>query len=221
MASYTGANATLALKLGNTFGTATALGAGDKLTVDSFSRSENVTALERTPVGSGDLMKTDSQRGKSAPAFTITGELGYNDPTVSGLVQFFGAQSTLAGATIGTHSLYFNEVFNSKFATLGVVPLSGSVIEYASAACTKVGLSVSDPADYLKVTMDWLANSEKTSGTTNSAATIEGTTVADSTPVVVQLTDEFLINAQTSGALTTATHYILTKFSILSSQRSG
>ena len=54
--------------------------------------------------------------------------------------------------------------------------------------------------------MDWLANSEKTSGTTNSAATIEGTTVADSTPVVVQLTDEFLINAQTSGALTTATH---------------
>lgn len=205
MGAIPGANSTVALKLGSTFGTASSVGAGDKWPV-RVSRNENVTPLERTLIGSGDIMKANAARGKTSPTVSVEGELGYNDPSIAAIRQFFGATSVVAGATVGIHSIFVNETANNRYATLAMTPLTGSIIEYPSAAATSLTLSFADPADYMRLAMDFLANSELTSGTTNSAAAVDATTMADTTPVVVQTTDEFLINAQSGVALATSTH---------------
>lgn len=218
MGAISGANTTIALKLGSTFGTASAVSTGDKL-IGKLSRNENVTILERTTIGSGDIMKFDAARGKVSPSGTIETELGYNDASVAVMRQFFGAISTVAGASIGIHSIYVNETANNRFATIDAIPLTGSVIEYPSAAFTGLNLSFDSPADYMHIAADFLANAELTSGTTNSAATVDATTLGSTYPVVVQTTDEFLINAQSGVALTTSTHRLNIQSATFSFQR--
>lgn len=205
MTSYPGAQVSLAMKLGSTFGAAAALGAGDRLIVDSFTRNENVTPLLQTGIGSGDSMQSNGYRGKTAPGVSFSGNMGYNDPTIATFVQLFGAQSTMnMGSSVYSHSIYMNETGNQKFGTFGMVPLGGSAMEWASAACQKISLSVQDPSDFLKIATDWLANQEKLSGTTNSTATIEATTFSDNYPVVVESTDDLWINAASGAALSSS-----------------
>lgn len=208
MAEITGSNATAALKVASTFGTAVAVGAGDKMVFESLTPSYGGEVLQANPLGSGDIMTQVAQKGAFSPTTTIEKNLGYNDPGWAAVAQMFGGASV---ATIGggySHSIMMNEVMNLRYLTVDCQIANQSVMEHASSVCTSVKLSGSAPPSYIKETITLLAEDLKTTGTTNSYATVGAVTQSDAELVVFDPTSEFLINTQSGGALASPTDRI-------------
>lgn len=203
--ALTGANAITGLKIASTFGTATTIGANDKVEYDSFSPNEGTEELTSLPLGSGQIMANDSQRGGTSPKYSMAGNMNFNDAKNVAIAQLFGGASVQQIASgVYAHSVLVNETANQKWITLANEWISGSVLECASAAVTNVKISGS-PVDYVKLALEMLGNEFKIASTTNTFAGLETATVADSTRVVVDVDDEFLLNLQSAAALATGT----------------
>lgn len=203
--ALTGANAITGLKVAGIYGTAATIGAGDKVEYDSFTPDEATEELTSLPLGSGQIMANDSQRGGTSPKYSMTGNMNFNDAKNVALAQMFGGASVAQIATgVYAHSILVNETANQKWITIGNEWISGSVLECASAAVTSVKFN-SAPVDYVKMAIEMLGNEFKIASTTNTFAGLETATVADSTRVVCDVDDEFLLNLQSAAALATGT----------------
>lgn len=204
MGSITGSKAVIGLKLGSTFGTAVAIGAGDKMEVEDFTRTEGTEELTKNSIGSGLSMATDAKRGATTPTVGFTKVGGYNDAGMVALAQMFGgASAALISTGAYQHSIIFNETANQKFATIafqGASAVAGS-FEYPSAALTEATIAAENPPNWVTVAMQGLANEEKLDSSANTYLTLNGATVADPEPIVVKPSDEFLINAQGGAGL--------------------
>lgn len=214
MTEITGSNATAGLKVATTFGTAATLTTGDKMVFESLTPSYGGEVLQANPLGSGDIMTQVAQKGAFSPTTTIERNLGYADPGWAATAQLFG------GASIGTigsgysHSIMMNEIMNQRYLTLGCQLQASSIMEHASAVCTSVKLSASNPPSYIKQTITLLAEDLKTTGTTNSFGNINALTAADSELVVFDPTSEFRINTQSGGALAATDRINITGFEV-------
>lgn len=87
----------------------------------------------------------------------------------------------------------------------------GSIMEAASCAVTKLVASYENPPNYGRISLELLANDIIQEGTTNSYSAMQSLTVADSERVVGYPDDEFLINFQSAGALSSPTNRLAIK----------
>lgn len=208
MGQITGSKSIIGVKVASTFGTATAITSGDKLEVENFTRTEGTEELTKNSIGSGLSMQSDSKRGATTPEVSFEKVMGYNDAGLVALAQMFGGASvaTIAAGAF-QHSILFNETANQKWATVAFQAASATAgsIEYPSVAFTEASISVDNPPNWVMLSANGLANDEKIDSSTNTYATLQAATVANAEPIVIKPQDEFLINVQSSGALTSPT----------------
>lgn len=209
MAMQTGGDSVVAAKVTTTFGTAASVGSGDKWELESYQQSTNPEELTANPIGSGAFMTTDSQQGAVSPSINTEFLEHYNDAGVAMKALFYGGESVMVMAGgYYSHSLYHNEtLFNNKLATIVNQYAAGSVMEFVSAVPTRLQRTWAQPPNYCRGSMDFLADQRKVTGTTNSYATLEATTKADATRVILRPNDSFFLNLMTDSALS-STHRI-------------
>lgn len=209
MASITGSSTVIILKLGSTFATAVAGGAGDQITVDSLNHDTNPTELRVNPIGSGLDMDQESETGNTSPTVQFDKVCGYDDAANVAEALFWGtATSTLQGASARCHSMTYNATRFTKFITAAFHGHSAGTYEYVSCTPRTFTVTAQNPKDYVRMSMELLANQRVINSSTNTTATLATATLANSKRVVCKASDEFLINAQAGGALTTVTDRI-------------
>lgn len=203
MAQLDGANVILGLKKATTWGTATAIGANDKLEVDNLSVSENTQELTATPIGSGDSMYNESQRGFAAPTASFTKKLNFAGADFVALAQMMGSASVAGPGTGGyyNHSILFSELANQTYVTTALLATTASVMELQTGVVTKATIAAVEPPNYVTMAVDLLAQSMTFQSATNTPATIATATVQDTERVVVQPQSTFRINAMSAAAL--------------------
>lgn len=206
MGAITGANTDAILKIGSVFGTAVSGTTGDRLTFEGLNRAQNPNILMASPKGSGLDMQDNATVGAIAPTVGIEALEHFNNAIVAGQALFFGADSVMnMGSGYYCHSLLYEPTRLSKFATIAFEGASDKVFEYPSCTPTRVAANYDAPPNYGRVSIDFLADNEKIADTTNTNASMAGSTVADSTRVIAKPQDYFLINARTGSALSTST----------------
>lgn len=202
MTAIKGANAKLALAVSGTFNTAATVAAGDGLEVESWAWPENPAELGVNPIGSGNSMESESERGVNRPEPSFSKPMSYDDAGIAALAQFQGtANVNNDGGGFYCHSLLFNETLNAKFLTVVEKKTDTTLAEAASAVCTRVEIAAEDAPNYVIQSVDLLANEKEIASPTNQTADIDAVTVADGTRVVIRPQDNFYINAQAGGAL--------------------
>lgn len=178
MAYKTGASKAIAHGTSGTFGTADAVTTGDKLIVDSFAFNKNPEELTETGIGSGNDMAADAAQGATTPTITVTKTAYYNDAGWQAVANFFQGESVTGNANGYTHS-FIHGGFNQKYLTTVAQYAANSVLEAASGAVTRLQMTFSNPPNYSKLSYDILANDIIYTGTTNSYAVVDATTVAN------------------------------------------
>lgn len=202
MARLTGAATLIGFKLHSVLGDAIAVGANDKLLVESIDVNENAEELRQNPIGSGLLMDSESRRGATSPSVTFNGKPGYNDAFIPILKQLFGTEGLSAvGGGYHNHSFIVNETRNSNWGVLAIQPTTTGVQELPG--CTVAGLTITadNPPNYVDFAVDLLANKQTLNSVVNTTVTMASLTVANEKRIVVKDTDEFQINAQGGAAL--------------------
>lgn len=203
MAALDGANRVLGIKLSTTLGTPTAIGASDKIE-GVFSHSENVEPLRDSPIGSGDSMVNDIQRGAALPSCSASGlPARFAGANLVALAQMMGTATVSGPGTGGyyNHSILFNETANAKYLTIADLVATQSVLEHTTAVCTKVSLATDNIPAYLATDMEFVSNSMSFQSATNTPATMANATVEDTDRAVVQYASVIRINTQSGGAL--------------------
>lgn len=203
MTAITGANAKIALKKAGTFGTAATVGAGDLLNGYTLEVNENAEALEVSPIGSGDGMINQSDRGAVSPTVNLSGRARFRAPEIHALKNIFGDASAANsyGGSLYAHSILYNETANESFMTLAFQPFSANVAEAPSVAFRSVTINYPEPPDYVTFDFEGLANEILFSGTGNSNSDVEAATEGYPDPIVWEFSDDFQLNAQAGGAL--------------------
>lgn len=209
MSRLTGADQTIAIKMADQWGTAEALGADDKMLVESIEENRSPENLEANPIGSGRIMSSDAQQGATTPTLSYEKLLGYNDAGWAPVVAFYGGESVTAQAsgTLGyAHSIVHNETFGSRYCTYARQYVSQSVVECATFMPTRLSWRFENTPDYGRINVEGLGNDFLYEGTTNSYSTLENaTTISDTELIVHTGAAEFLINGQGASALASPT----------------
>lgn len=201
MTDIRGSQKTIAMGLASTFGTPVALGTGKKIEVESYNDSENTVELTANPIGGGVMMQTQSERGQASPTVDIELLAGYNDAGVEAVAQFFGTaavSSVVAGAF--EHTFTMSETFNAEWLTVADQKTTEKTAEYPSCAVTSLSFSA-ETNDYLRLSMNLLANLQDLDSSVNDVDQLADATVADTQRVVIRPENEFRINAQGGAAL--------------------
>lgn len=209
MTSKTGANVSIAIGTSSTWGTADTIGTGDKAIHTSFTHNKNPEELTITGIGSGAEMASDSAQGATTPTISGTVPMHYNDAIGQVIASFFQGESITGNAASGyTHS-FVHGGFNQKYLTVAATPLAQSVLEMATGAVTRLQTTFDNPPNYASLSYDVIGNDIKYTGTTNSYATVEAATVANTKKVFAKAADTVVISGTTFPV--TSVDVVLTK----------
>lgn len=209
MAPITGKETLVGIKMATTYGTAVAV---DKLLAcDSFTQSRNVETLMRSPLGLNKLFDSNMTQGRASPTIGATTKIGFQNNVEYLLAQFFGKSSTPAEQNAGEGDyltrLTFNTVapiLNPKYLTVAMKDTSTTTLEFPAVAIDSLTITIV-PNNYISMDITGIANDRELSSATNTTTVLNGLTAPLENEIVVRETDEFLINAQAGGALTTVT----------------
>jgi hypothetical protein len=224
MGAITGANAKAGMKTASTWGTASQLSTGDQLDGFTIAPNENSEALRVNPIGSGLIMQSETDKGATAPSAAIEGPLPYDSALYAGIKTFFGTESVVAqGSGAFAHSFLMNETLNGGgFVTLAAQLHSAvqGAVEFPTAAVSDLTLTFPNPPDYITAAMTLLGNEYKIATPENTYLELNSVTPASYTKRMVwDFSDEFLINVQSSGALTSPTDRVSIASATLSLSR--
>jgi hypothetical protein len=209
MAAITGKETLVGIKMATTYGTAVAV---DKLIAcDSFSQSRNVEKLMRSPLGLNKLFDTNITQGRATPSISGTTKIGFQNNVEYLIAQFFGKSTTPAEQTAGQSDyltrLTFNTVapiLNAKYLTVAMKDTSTTTLEFPAVAIDTLTITIV-PNNYISMDFNGLANDRELGSSTNTTAVLNALSAPTENEIVVRESDEFLINAQAGGALTTVT----------------
>lgn len=221
MAYLSGINTKAALKLNpaaTAWGTAGAVGAGD-LCAATYTPNNSVQELMSSPIGSGRQMATDAEAGQIDYGFTLAGEATYQSGLDRVLAQFFGTSGAPTEVTGGQgdyrHRMTLNSTWNANRCTYAIQSSSAAVHEYPSAVFNSLTISSTSPKTFLNFSASALADTVLFSGTTNNWAAIDACTITDSEYIKVAASDNFWINAQGGGALSSGDILGITDYQIV------
>lgn len=204
MVAKTGSDSSVVLANSTTYGTAVQGTTGAKVRA-KVNRAKNAESLVDDTIGSGDDMLSDSEAGAVSPTISLDKTARYDDAAnIAEAVLFGGASVTDMGSGAYTHSFIYNATRNENFVTVAMDGYAAGVYEYPSCTPTKMTYNISNPPNYVRQTLEMLANEEVTESTTNTNASMDSATIADTKAIVVEPTDYFLINAQGGAALQTS-----------------
>lgn len=217
MPALSGVRSNAIVKVATTFGTAVSGGAGNKMRAE-FSPAINSDWLSQRDIGSNVVMTQSGRKGLVSPAINLTMDAGFRNNMDVILAQFFGTAPAPTLVTVGQqdykHILSVNPDANSKFLTVARETSSTTVEEYPSCAVRSFTLSTQKVPGYLDFTAELLANDVILSGAVNSNASIQAATITDTEQVCADPEDEFWINLQSAGALSTSDRLAVTSYSL-------
>lgn len=212
MAAISGKQMRMGITIATTWGTEVEV---DKLLpFDSWDPGKSVTILDGvSPNGLGRSMASDEQRGAEDIRPVITTKMGDEHGWEYLLAQFMGTSGAPSEQTASQsdylHRITFNETLNAKLASVAVKDSSGTVTSYPSFATTKVTIDISGGLPTVPViTFEGLADKEENDSTTNTTSVLNALSAPTIRPTVVEQADEFLVNAQSGGALSNSTDLV-------------
>ena len=213
MAPITGNEAKLAIIKASTWGTAVAAGAGDLTRVNNYSPTESVTTLEGNQLGAGLGMKTTSERGNVTDDATVDMVLGYENKGDVILASFLGDPQAPVEQTLGEGD-YLHKIFASTnlhdngFLTIVEKVTTTETIEIPTAAVSSISISHEEPTSEVVLSASMLGSGKDLASATNPVATIDASTLSNNIKVLLKRESYWLINSQSSGALSTGTDLI-------------
>jgi hypothetical protein len=215
MASISGSNASAAIQIATTWGTAVAAGAGDKLTGE-IAFSANGTILESRTIGSGAYMRSNFTRGAYIPTATFTGDMGFRNNCDTIIAAFMGTSGAPTEVTASQadyrHTITFNSALNARYVSLGFTDTSSTSQEIPTAAVRSIGIKSTSVPGYVDFTAEFLGNSIVFPGVTNTYAAVVAATSTDSELVAADFSDAFRTNAQSGASIATGNLYSITGF---------
>lgn len=220
MAAKSGANSSAGLMVNpaaTAWGTAGSLSTGHSCQA-AYSANQSVSELTSSPIGTGNQMDVDSEAGAVEYGFSLAGEATYQSGLDIAMAQFFGTSGSPSEQNGGEgdylHTMTFNSTWNTNYCTYGIETSSTTTHEYQSAACTSLSVSSSSVKSYLSWNASFIADDVILTSPTNNNAALQACTIADTEKIVVSSTDEFWINAQSGGALSSGDRLAITDYSL-------
>lgn len=215
MTSITGSQASGAVQIASTWGTAVASGSGDKF-AGEMSISANGTVLDSRTIGSGQYMRSNFTRGSYIPTASLTADLGYRNNCDTLIAAFMGTAGAPTEVTASQsdykHTITFNTTLNAKYISFGYTDTASTSVELPTAAVRTIGIKTTSIPGYLDFTAELLGNSIVFPGSTNTYAVIAATTFTEGTPELVacDFSDAYRTNAQSGGSIATGNLYSIT-----------
>lgn len=203
MASKTGANTLVGLKLATTWASPVECGAGDKMPVESINMSNNTSELSDNNIGDGNDLTTGSIPGNTNPTASIGGKMFYDGPYIEALALLMGSASVAAEGDGYKHTITYNPDRANVYATIAREITTTDVQEMQTGLPSSYNISIAANS-YANAAIEFLGNdivTEPDESTANTTATMANLTNADTNKIIVRPTDGLWINAQSAGAL--------------------
>ena len=217
MARISGAKTSAAFKISTVWGTAVAVGAGNKLLAE-ISPNFNVDEIVPRMIGSGAAMINAATRGNLKPTIDLTMDCRYRDCFANILAQFMGTAGAPTETTGGQgdykHTITFNTALNAKYGTLVYETGTTTVLEYPSVACSDISINLEDAPGILEFSASLLANNVLTTGPTNNNAAVQGATLVDTETVAYNFDDTFRMNSSAGAGLGGGDQYNITGYKL-------
>lgn len=217
MASISGSQTNMGVKVATTWGTAVAAGTANRFIAEA-NVALNGTELTPRQIGSGAYMLTTSARGNYIPTISLTADLGYRNNCDVIIAALFGTAGAPAETTVGQgdykHTITFNTTLNAKYLTFAYESSSATTHEFPTCAVRSIGLKTNGVPGIVDFTAELLAGQVNLSSSTNTNATLAATTFTEGTPelAVANLSSTFQTNAQSAGAVSSGSQYNITGF---------
>lgn len=208
MSALAGKNTRLAFDITSAWGTEAAV--TTLMPYDSINFNKSVEPIDGvSPNGLAQIMLGDKIRGRETVTPSFTTKMGYLHGWEYLVAQLFGTSGapTEQNASQGDylHQITLNTALNAKYLCGAVKDSSGTVTTWPSIVVTAITIDYPNPPDVPVITFDCLASEEKLDSSTNTASVLNALTAPTINPAVVDVTDEFLINAQGGSALASPT----------------
>lgn len=201
---------------GGTYGTAVAASTGDKI-IGTVNDGTTAQELQRSAIGSGAPMRTETRKGRVTPVATLAGDLGFRNGYDKALAQFFGTASSPAEQTVGQadymHRLTMNASANPFFNTFAYKLASGDTVEFPSAAIRSVTTSFSEVQSYLQCSLEILGNKYEIASAVNTQSVVDAATLQETELVVVTEDQDFWLDTEASGALASGDQFNIISYS--------
>lgn len=205
MAYKSGADINAGIKQGSTYGTAVAIGAGDKIILENISDTRSVTVGESNAIGSGRTMDSTSDALDTEHTVNISQQARYDDgglPLV--MAAFLGASAAPAEQNGGEgdylHRLTWDGTAD-KFLTVAREATTTETFEFPSCYVNSITIESGNTPGYLTYTADMIANNRVIDSSTNTNATLQAATELGTSIVAHQTSDYIWFNSQAGGAL--------------------
>lgn len=212
MATITGNEAKLSIVKATTWGTEPSASTGDLAQVNSYAVAESATELEGNQLGAGLGMLNDIERGNVSHEVSLEMVAGYQNKADVILASFFGSPTSPTEQTTGQGD--YLHVINAStslhangYVSFAEKVTSSDAISVPTAAVQSITLSHEEPTSELLLSATLLGSGLDLSPVNNVAA-LDAATTANQVKVYVKRESYWLINTQSSGALSTGSHLI-------------
>ena len=221
MAIKSGAETISGWKIGSTWGTAVAVGTGNKAAAE-ITINDNTQELSSKQVGSGLQMVNGVTRGSISPSISISGDGAFTNGMPVLLAQLLGTSAAPTEVTASQgdyrHTITFNSTLNSKYLTIARETSSTTTEEVPSAAVRSFSLSTTSIPGYLAYSAELIGDQIVLNSSTNTNATLASATFQNSdfqkALAAAAYDDDFQINAQSGGALSTSNQLDIISYSL-------
>jgi hypothetical protein len=168
-----------------------------------MTMDENAETLRLNPIGSGQELQTEAERGAISPTITVPFVQQYEGPSLEIEHLLFGATSAapmLMGTGAYSHSIIYQATRPSFWATVARQITSDKAQEMPSGLPTRLSVRCENPPNYVMCETEIIGDQIR-EGSVNTFAQVDTVTLEDAKRVVVKPTDKFRINAQAGDAL--------------------
>ena len=217
MASISGAQTNMGVKIATTWGTAVACGTANRF-VAEVTPNFNVNELTSRTIGSGAYMLSSATRGNFIPTVSVVGDMGYRNNCDVIIAQLWGTSGTPSEVTASQgdykHTITMNTTLNAKYLTLAYEDASATTMEFSTCACRSIGLKTTSVPGYLEFSAELLANTATLSSSTNTNATLANCTFTEGTAELTacDFSDLYRQNTSSGGSLSGSDQYNITGF---------
>ncbi len=218
MGSVSGSNTVTGVKVSSTWGTAVAVGAGNRLPAE-ISFSDNVTEIVSREIGTGNAMASIFTRGQIQPSVSLTMDVGFDNNFDVLLAQMMGTASISAMITVGQNdyrqTVTYNTTLNAKYLTMAFTATDAGTIEFPSVAINSATIRTSSIPGILEASFEGVASDIEHSSAVNTYAVVTASTARTGNEnVTAAFDDKFWINNTSAGALAGGNQLNITSYEL-------
>jgi hypothetical protein len=221
MASISGNLASAAIKRAGTWGTAVAVGSGNRLRA-KITDTQEVQKLVADTIGSGRIMAADGTIGNTIPRVSLEMQPGYRNNFDVLLALFLGTSASPGTEITASQGDYLHKpqvnttLDAGGYATLAWETSTTTVKELVTAAVTSFGISFPSIPGFPVATFELLGDQIKYSSTENDNSEIQAATFTEGNPELITcaFVDTFWVDDQSTGALASGDLYSIVGYDL-------